>query len=153
VQYDLANETTAAPIRLRDYRRPPWSVDTVELDVDLGIDTTEVTARLCCAAIAAALPLATGWRRTGTAAISLDGHALDANSYRYEDSVLEVDGAKDGSVLETRVRLRRREYRAGRPVSFRLARNRFSADPVRSRRVSPHHLLSRSARMCCRATP
>ena len=99
----LANETTATPIRLRDYRRPPWSVDTVELDVDLGIDSTEVTARLVLQRDAEqSLPLRLDGEGLELLTISLDGQALDTNSYRYEDSVLEVDGAKDGSVLETR---------------------------------------------------
>jgi aminopeptidase N len=103
----LANETTANPIRLRDYRRPPWSVDTVELDVDLGIDTTEVTARLVLRRdTEQSLPLRLDGEGLELLAISLDGRALDANGYRNDDSVLEVDGARDGSVLETRVRIK-----------------------------------------------
>lgn len=103
----LANETAATPIRLRDYRRPPWSVDTVELDVDLGIDAAEVTARLVLRRdVEQSLPLRLDGEGLELLAISLDGHALDANRYRYENSVLEVDGAKDGSVLETRVRIK-----------------------------------------------
>ncbi|HTC25458.1 MAG TPA: aminopeptidase N, partial [Dyella sp.] len=90
----LANETAATPIRLRDYRRPPWSVDTVELDVDLGIDAAEVTARLVLRRdVEQSLPLRLDGEGLELLAISLDGHALDANRYRYENSVLEVDGA------------------------------------------------------------
>ena len=104
---NLANETTTAPIRLRDYRRPPWAVDTVDLDVDLGIDTTEVTSRLVLRRdTEQSLPLRLDGEGLELLAISLDGRALDASHYRYENSVLEVDGAKDGSVLETRVRIR-----------------------------------------------
>ena len=103
----LANETTAASIRLRDYQRPPWSVDTVELDVELGIDLAEVTARLALRRDAEqSLPLRLDGEGLELLAISLDGRALDASNYRYQDSVLEVDGAKDGSVLETRVRIK-----------------------------------------------
>ena len=40
----LARETT--PIRLHEYRPPAWSVATIELEIDLGIDTTEVSSRL-----------------------------------------------------------------------------------------------------------
>ena len=40
----LVNETT--PIRLRDYRHPAWRVEAIELEIDLGIDATEVSSRL-----------------------------------------------------------------------------------------------------------
>jgi aminopeptidase N len=103
----LVNEPALAPIRLREYRRPAWTVETVELDVDLGIDTTEITARLALRRDPEqTLPLRLDGEGLELLAIVLDGHALDAKSYRYEHSVLEVDGARDGSVLETRVRVR-----------------------------------------------
>jgi aminopeptidase N len=103
----LANEPATSPIRLRDYRRPAWSVEAVELDVDLGIDTTEITSRLTLRHDdAQALPLHLDGEGLELLAISLDGRALEAGDYRYEQSVLEVVGAKDGSVLETRVRVR-----------------------------------------------
>jgi aminopeptidase N len=103
----LANEPAISPIRLRDYRRPAWSVEAVELDVDLGIDTTEITSRLTLRRDAAqALPLRLDGEGLELLAISLDGRALEADDYRYEQSVLEVSGARDGSVLETRVRVR-----------------------------------------------
>jgi aminopeptidase N len=104
---NLAHSTATAPIRLRDYRRPSWSVETIELDVDLGIDAAEVTARLKLRRDAEqSLPLRLDGEGLELLAISLDGDALDTNSYRYTDKVLEVDGAKDGSVLETRVRIK-----------------------------------------------
>src|SRR5580698_10283777 len=103
----LVNEPALAPIRLREYRRPAWTVETVELDVDLGIDTTEITARLALRRDPEqTLPLRLDGEGLELLAIVLDGSALDAKSYRYENSVLDVDGARDGSVLETRVRVR-----------------------------------------------
>ena len=103
----LVNEPALAPIRLREYRRPAWTVETVELDVDLGIDTTEITARLALRSDPEqTLPLRLDGEGLELLAIVLDGRALDAKSYRYENSVLDVDGARDGSVLETRVRVR-----------------------------------------------
>ncbi|QAU24154.1 aminopeptidase N [Dyella sp. M7H15-1] len=103
----LANKPTSSPIRLRDYRHPAWSVDSVELDVDLGIDTTEITSRLTLRQdIAQALPLRLDGEGLELLAISLDGRSLDATQYRHEHNVLEVPGARDGSVLETRVRIR-----------------------------------------------
>src|SRR5262249_40422990 len=100
----LVNETT--PIRLRDYRRPDWSVEAIELDIDLGIDATEVSSRLvlrCDPAQPA--PLRLDGEGLELLAISLDGCALSAEHYRYAAGVLEVSGARDGSVLETRVRV------------------------------------------------
>jgi aminopeptidase N len=102
-----ANTSAIDPIRLSDYRPPAWTVDTIELDVDLGIDTTEITSRLSLRRDPAqALPLRLDGENLELLALSLDGHPLDASDYRYEDGVLEVTGAHDGSVLETRVRVR-----------------------------------------------
>ena len=39
-------EQAPAPIHLSDYRAPAWRVDTVDLDFDLGIGSSEVVARL-----------------------------------------------------------------------------------------------------------
>ncbi len=102
----LANEPTITPVRLHEYRRPAWTVDTAELDVDLGIDTTEITSRLTLRRDASqSLPLRLDGEGLELLAISLDGRALDANGYRYKDGALEVDQVHDGSVLETRVRV------------------------------------------------
>jgi aminopeptidase N len=103
----LVNEPAITPIRLHEYRHPAWAVDTVELEVDLGIDTTDITSKLTLRHDPEqTLPLRLDGEGLELLAITLDGQALDAKSYRYENSVLEVDGACDGSVLETRVRVR-----------------------------------------------
>jgi aminopeptidase N len=100
-------EQTPALIRLRDYRAPAWRVETVELDFDLGIETTELTARLLLRRDPAQqLPLRLDGENLQLLSIALDGVQLPATAYRYAGNVLEVDGAHDGSVLETRVRLR-----------------------------------------------
>jgi len=100
----LVNETV--PIRLRDYRRPDWSVETIELDIDLGIDATEVSSRLVLRCDpASSAPLRLDGEGLELLAISLDGRPLDAEHYRHAAGVLEVSGARDGSVLETRVRV------------------------------------------------
>jgi len=39
-------DASPAVIRLSDYRAPAWRVSHVELTFDLGIDSTEVPARL-----------------------------------------------------------------------------------------------------------
>ncbi|MDQ6647767.1 MAG: aminopeptidase N [Pseudomonadota bacterium] len=100
-------ERTPAPIRLIDYRAPPWSVDTVELDFDLGIEASEVSARLLLRRDPDQdLPLQLDGEHLQLLSITLDGKQLPATAYRYVGRVLEVDGAHNGSVLETRVRLR-----------------------------------------------
>lgn len=103
----VANEPAITPVRLHEYRRPAWTVDAAELDVDLGIDTTEITSRLTLRRDASqSLPLRLDGEGLELLAILLDGRALDANGYRYKDGALEVDQVHDGSVLETRVRVR-----------------------------------------------
>ncbi|RDS84403.1 aminopeptidase N [Dyella psychrodurans] len=103
----LVNEPAITPIRLHDYRRPAWTVDTIELDVDLGIDATDITSRLTLRhGGTQTTPLRLDGEGLELLAISLDGHPLDPSHYRHEDNVLEVDGARDGSVLETRVRVK-----------------------------------------------
>jgi aminopeptidase N len=99
-------EQTNAPIRLADYRAPGWRVETVELGFDLGIDATELDARLrLCRDPAQDAPLRLDGEGLELLSIALDGRLLDSSAYRYDGHVLEVDGARDGSVLETRVRL------------------------------------------------
>jgi aminopeptidase N len=100
------NDTQSPLIRLLDYRAPAWRVSTVELDFDLGIDHTELRARLqlvCDPAQSA--PLRLHGEGLQLLSITLDDVPLSAEAWRYADGVLEVDGARDGSVLETRVRL------------------------------------------------
>jgi aminopeptidase N len=94
-------------IRLCDYHAPAWRVDTIELDFDLGIDASEVLARLRLRRDPAQdAPLRLDGENLQLLSIRLDGEQLPATAYRYAGNVLEVDGARDGSVLETRVRLR-----------------------------------------------
>ncbi|OOG62933.1 aminopeptidase N [Rhodanobacter sp. B04] len=101
------SEQTPALIRLGDYRAPAWRVETVELDFDLGIDASEVFARLLLRRDPTqATPLRLDGASLQLLSIALDGQSLPATAYRYVGNVLEVDGARDGSVLETRVRLR-----------------------------------------------
>ncbi|MCW8807157.1 MAG: aminopeptidase N [Rhodanobacter sp.] len=93
-------------IRLSDYRPPAWRVETVELEFDLGIDVSEVSARLLLRRDPTqSPPLRLDGENLELLSIMLDGEALPASAYRHADNVLEVDGARDGSILETRVRL------------------------------------------------
>ncbi len=100
---------TAKPglIHLGDYRPPAWRADTVELVFDLGIETTEVTARLrLCRDPAQDQILRLDGENLQLLSITLDGETVPATAYRHGNGVLEVEGVADGSVLETRVRLK-----------------------------------------------
>ena len=100
-------EQAPALIRLSDYRAPAWRVETVELAFDLGIDASEVSARLLLRRDPAQnQPLRLDGENLQLLSIALDGQALPATAYRHVGHVLEIDGARDGSVLETRVRVR-----------------------------------------------
>jgi aminopeptidase N len=93
-------------VRLSDYRAPAWRVERIELAFDLGIDATEVFARLHLRRDPVQdAPLRLDGEGLELLSIALDGEALDAGRYRQSADALEVDGARDGSVLETRVRL------------------------------------------------
>ena len=101
------SEQSPALIRLRDYRAPAWRVESIEMDVDLGIDASEISARLQLRRDPAQqAPLRLDGENLQLLSIVLDGRQLPAGAYRHDGSVLEVDGALDGSVLETRVRVR-----------------------------------------------
>jgi len=99
-------DNDTAPIRLDDYRPPAWRVETVTLDIDLDIAATELTSRLLLRRDdTQSQPLQLDGENLELLSISLDGQPLPPQAYRYADNVLEIDGARDGSVLETRVRL------------------------------------------------
>ncbi|MEO6801148.1 MAG: aminopeptidase N [Rhodanobacter sp.] len=101
------SEQGPALIRLSDYRAPAWRVETIEMEVDLGIDTSEISTRLQLHRDPAqAVPLRLDGENLQLLTIVLDGQQLPASAYRYDGRVLEVDGVRDGSVLETRVRVR-----------------------------------------------
>ncbi|MGN2242727.1 aminopeptidase N [Frateuria sp. GZRR33] len=101
------DDQTPSPIRLADYRPPAWTVERIELEFDLGIDTSEVLSRLHLRRDPAQdVPLRLDGEGLELLAIALDGQPLEGNRYRYRDAMLEVDGVADGSVLETRVRVR-----------------------------------------------
>ncbi len=104
---NTTEEKTSAMIRLSDYRAPAWQVERVELEFDLDIDATEVSSRLLLRRDPEqSLPLRLDGENLELLSIALDGTRLPDTAYRYVGGVLEVDGVSDGSLLETRVRLK-----------------------------------------------
>ena len=63
-------------VRLADYCAPAWHVDTVALDFDLGIDRTELAARMVLRCTDADAPLQLDGENLELLAITLDGQAL-----------------------------------------------------------------------------
>ena len=101
------DQLSTPTIRLSDYRAPAWRVERVELEFELGIDVTEVASRLYLRRDPAQdEPLRLDGEGLELLSIALDGQPLPVDRYRQTEAELEVDGARDGSVLETRVRLR-----------------------------------------------
>ena len=101
------SEQSPALIRLCDYRAPAWHVETIEMDVELGIEASEIAARLHLRRDPAQeAPLRLDGENLQLLSLVLDGKPLPASAYRYDGRVLEVGGVRDGSVLETRVRVR-----------------------------------------------
>src|SRR6201996_3916612 len=98
-------DSPTSPILLSQYQAPTWQVERVELEFDLAIDCTEVLSRLTLKRGDTTAPLRLDGEGLELLSIALDGKTLDSSAYRHVDQTLEVDGAQDGSVLETRVRL------------------------------------------------
>jgi aminopeptidase N len=99
-------DPASLPIRLADYRPPAWRVERVELVFELGIDATEVAAKLLLRRDPAQdAPLRLDGENLELLAIALDGQPLPGTAYRSVEGGLEVDGVRDSSVLETRVRV------------------------------------------------
>ncbi len=92
-------------IRLSDYRAPDWRVTDVEMEFDLAIETSEVRTRLTLRGTPGT-PVQLDGEDLELLDMTLDGQPLSRDRYRMTATGLEVDGVDDGSVLETRVRLK-----------------------------------------------
>ncbi len=89
--------------RLADYQPPPFLVDAVDLDFELGEQTTRVRARLALRrnTDGPGGDLALDGRDIELVSLSLDGRALEASEYRLEPDRLVVPGVPERCVLET----------------------------------------------------
>lgn len=104
---DSAPTTAPGRIYLADYRPPAWWVRHTEIEFDLDLAATEVTARLHLEANDPGAPgdLVLDGEGLELLSITVDGAPLDAARYRYEHAALTVTGLPARCVLETRVRI------------------------------------------------
>jgi aminopeptidase N len=95
--------------RLSEYRPPAFLVDTADLRFELGEDATLVHGRLALRRNAATdapdAPLALNGQGLVLESIAIDGKALAAGDYRYEDDLLHIPSVPGHFVLETTVRI------------------------------------------------
>ncbi len=100
--------------RLEDYRPPPWRMQTIDLDFDLDVEETLVSARLHVIQDPAQADV--GLRLDGENVelleIRLDGRVLASDEYRIEAAQLFLDALRGQAVIETRSRIRPADNKA-----------------------------------------
>ena len=93
------------PIYRKDYTPPHYRIDTVELDIDLGEDSTRVQCRLSIRADhhagGVSPPLVLDGERLVLDSIAIDGKALSESQYRLTESALTIETPPAEFVLET----------------------------------------------------
>ncbi len=93
-------------VRLADYTPPAWTVPQIELEFDLDTGATEVTARLHLQRDPQQQnPLHLDGEGLELLQIKLDGRELATPEYALDAHGLTLPGARDGAILETRVRI------------------------------------------------
>ena len=106
---DISKDMTASPraIHRGDYTPPPFLIDTVDLDVDLGQETTSVVARLAVrrnpAAATRAADLILDGKKMQLVSVRLDGRPA---VHEVTPETLTVRGVPDAFALEITTRLR-----------------------------------------------
>ncbi len=102
----MRNTSEKHVVRLSDYEPPAWAVPQVELEFDLGVEATAVTARLHLQrGPRRQQPLHLDGEGLELLGIKLDGRELAHAEYSLDARGLTVSAAREGSVLETRVRI------------------------------------------------
>ncbi len=102
----MRNTSETHIVRLADYQPPAWRVPQIELEFDLDIEATEVATRLHLQRDPQQQePLRLDGEGLYLLEIKLDGRALSQSEYTRDANGLTVSNARDGSVLETRVRI------------------------------------------------
>jgi aminopeptidase N len=96
------------PVHLKDYRPPDWLIEAVELEFELGEETTVVTARLAIRRNhdGPARPLVLDGQQLKTLSVAIDGRALGEGEYQPGEETLTLAAPPDSFTLETRVEIR-----------------------------------------------
>jgi len=107
-------ETKPRAVLRKDYRPPPYWIETVELAFELGRDSTLVRSRMRLLRNAQSRggPLVLDGEALETLAVRVDGRELGAAEYSIENDHMTFDSVPDEFVLETEVRIRPRENTA-----------------------------------------
>ena len=97
----------ASTVHLKDYTPPPWLIDTVHLDVDIGTEGTLVRATLSCERNPAAAhsPMILDGEDLETLSVSVDGKLLSTEAYSVSENQLILNTLPERFTLETRVRI------------------------------------------------
>ncbi|MFP4306796.1 MAG: aminopeptidase N [Desulfococcaceae bacterium] len=101
---------------LKDYRPPAFTVDTVDLTVELKDQDTLVDARLAVRrnpeAEGNGRPFALDGRELDLTYVAIDGRELSRDAYALDEEQLTLSGVPDEFILETRVRIQPQENAA-----------------------------------------
>jgi len=103
----VRNDSAAPAVRLAEYAPPAWRVTHVELDFSLGIDETEVIARLELSREGdPGAPLELDGEDLELLEVLVDGDAVSPTRYTAGERGLIVRDVPDTFVLTTRVRIK-----------------------------------------------
>ncbi|MBL0162942.1 MAG: aminopeptidase N [Xanthomonadales bacterium] len=95
-------------VRLEDYRPPAWRMQTVDIDFDLDVEETLVSARLLVIQDPAQqeVDLRLDGENIELLEIRVDGRELASDQFRIAGALLTIEGVRGEAVIETRSRIR-----------------------------------------------
>lgn len=104
-------DATPKTIYLRDYTPPPYTIDSVDLHVDLGEELTRVRARLEVRRQpgGGAVPLVLDGRALVLRSVAVDGRVLAAEEFQVDEESLTLPEVPQSCTVETVVELRPQE--------------------------------------------
>ena len=149
----MARESTPQTIHRKDYRKPEYTIDSVELLFQIEGSVTSVSASLQIRRIASKpTPLVLHGEGLRLKAIQLDGKALSEDQYRAGNETLVIDTVPEQFELATTVELHPAEntaleglYQSGRFLLTQCEGPGIPKDHVVSRPTRCHGAISGSA--------
>jgi len=97
-------DATPVVIRREDYRPPAYTIESIELELDLDEESTEVRATCHVtrsAGTASDAPLVLDGQDMELVSVAIDGKALEASAYTLQAESLTLHGVPDRFVLRT----------------------------------------------------